>query len=83
MRSNYSFIGWFTAPVGGSKIGSDYVITKDITLYAQYEIDASAYANDEGDWKPGVVFKKDEEGNMKKGNVKINVDGVWKDAYCK
>ena len=82
-RKNYSFLGWFTAPTGGTQITSSYVITDNITFYAQYEIDASAYVNDEGTWRAGVVFAKDEENEMKKGHIKVNDNGTWKDAYCK
>lgn len=83
VRKNYTFLGWFTSPTGGTRITGDYVVTGNVTFYAQYAIDASAYANDEGTWKPGVVFAKDTDGTMKKGHVKINDEDVWKDAFCK
>ena len=82
-RKNYSFLGWFTAPTGGTQITSSYVITGNITLYAQYEIDASAYVNDDGTWRAGVVFAENSEENIKKGYAKANDNGVWKDGYCK
>lgn len=82
VKKNYTFIGWFTAPTGGTQITGSYVVTKDVTFYAQYAIDASAYAKDEGTWKAGVVFSRDEKGNMKKGHVKVNDEDVWKDAFC-
>lgn len=33
----YKFKGWFTDSVGGTKLDSDYLIMKDINLYAQWE----------------------------------------------
>ncbi|MBE6635599.1 MAG: hypothetical protein E7617_05305 [Ruminococcaceae bacterium] len=38
-RTGYTFLGWFTAENGGTKIGSDDVVSvaKDHTLYAQWE----------------------------------------------
>ena len=83
VRKNYSFVGWFTAPSGGTRITSDYSVTGNITLYAQYEIDASSYVNDDGVWRAGVVFARDSEDNMTKGHVKINDEDVWRDAFCK
>jgi len=39
-RSDYSLLGWYTAPSGGTKIGDEgktYIPKTDITLYAQWE----------------------------------------------
>ena len=82
-KKNYTFLGWFTAPSGGTQITSNYVVTKDAMFYAQFAIDASAYVNDEGTWKAGIVFARDSAGDMKKGHVKINDENVWKDAFCR
>ena len=81
-RKNHTFLGWFTAPSGGTKITSSYKVTKNVTLYAQFEIDATAYANDENVWKEGVVFTN-VNGTMKKGHAMVNVNGVWEDGICK
>ena len=35
-REDYGFAGWFTAPVGGTKITSATKITKDATFYAHW-----------------------------------------------
>ena len=39
-RTNYTFVGWYTALDGGEKIESDYNIVNDITLYARWESEA-------------------------------------------
>ena len=36
-RSGYTFLGWYTAPEGGTKITTSTVFTKDTTLYAHYQ----------------------------------------------
>lgn len=82
VRKNYTFLGWFTSASGGTQITSDYIVTGNLTVYAQFEIDASAYVNDSDDWKSGVTFVSDAEGNVRKGHAKTNVNGVWKDGYC-
>ena len=63
-------------------MSSTYTVTKNITLYAQFEIDASAWVNEESVWEEGVVYTN-ENGTMKKGHAKLNVNGVWKDGLCK
>lgn len=82
-KKNYKFLGWYTAPSGGEQITSPYTVTGNITLYAQFEIDSSAYVNDEDAWKTGVTFVTDTDGTVKKGHAKVNDNGVWKDGYCK
>lgn len=36
-RSGYKFTGWFTAAKGGTRISSDSICSKNITLYAHWE----------------------------------------------
>ena len=36
-RSGYTFIGWFTAVIGGTKITPDTIFTTDTRIYAQWE----------------------------------------------
>lgn len=36
-REGYRFLGWFTAPEGGQRVESDYVLQQDLRLYAQWE----------------------------------------------
>lgn len=81
-KKNYTFLGWFTAPTGGTKIDSSYVVTGDVTFYAQFEIDATAYVNAEDVWEEGVVYTT-VNGKPKKGHAKVNVNGVWEDGICK
>ena len=40
-REGYVFQGWFTAPEGGEQVWEDYVLTKDVTLYARWEKDTN------------------------------------------
>ena len=40
-RSKYKFIGWYTAPEGGTKISATTKVTCDITYYAQWIYDGS------------------------------------------
>ena len=37
-RSNYRFLGWFTAASGGTQITSNSTVTGNITLYAHWEV---------------------------------------------
>lgn len=37
------FDGWYTAASGGIKVTENFVVAGNITLYAQYIIDASLY----------------------------------------
>ena len=39
-RRGYTFIGWYTASSGGTKISTTTVVTKDITYYAQWSINS-------------------------------------------
>lgn len=39
-RTGYTFIGWYTASSGGTKISTTTVVTKDITYYAQWSINS-------------------------------------------
>lgn len=36
-RSNYTFLGWFTAAEGGTQITTDTAFTEDTTVYAQWK----------------------------------------------
>lgn len=37
IRENFTFAGWYTAAEGGEKVGEDFVIHADVTLYAHWE----------------------------------------------
>ena len=41
-RSKYKFLGWYTAPEGGTKISATTKVTGDVTYYAQWVYDGSA-----------------------------------------
>lgn len=39
-RTGYTFLGWYTASSGGTKISTTTVVTEDITYYAQWSINS-------------------------------------------
>ncbi|MDY5940755.1 MAG: InlB B-repeat-containing protein, partial [Eubacteriales bacterium] len=41
-RSKYKFLGWYTAPEGGTKISATTKVTGNVTYYAQWVYDGSA-----------------------------------------
>ncbi len=44
-RDGYSFIGWYTAKTGGTKVVSTTKISENTTIYAQWKADSSSYGN--------------------------------------
>ena len=44
-REGYRFLGWYTAPEGGTQVSADYVLQGDLRLYAQW-----AEAEDRSGW---------------------------------
>lgn len=36
-RDNYTFLGWYTAPIDGDKISSSTVVTDNVTYYAHWQ----------------------------------------------
>lgn len=36
-RTGYTFLGWYTNPVGGTKIDSNTSVTSDVTYYAHWK----------------------------------------------
>lgn len=75
-RQYYKFIGWFTQPVDGTKIAADVAVTSDVTLYAQFVIDASLFEYVNGKWEPNIVFEN-VNGENKKVFAFEYVDGKW------
>ena len=49
-REGYVFRGWFTAAEGGDRVLEDYVITGDVTLYAQWDkaTDITGWCKEDG-----------------------------------
>lgn len=45
-RTGYTFLGWYTASSGGTKISTTTVVTKDITYYAQWSINSYTWTFD-------------------------------------
>ena len=56
MKKYYVFDGWYTAASGGKRVTENFVVTGNITLYAQYIIDASLYIRVGGKEKPGFPY---------------------------
>lgn len=57
VKRYYKFVGWFSAPSGGTKIDANQVITANVTYYAQFVIDASFLEREDGRWLPKIVFE--------------------------
>ncbi len=57
-RSQYTFNGWFTEKAGGEKFSFSTLVTKDITLYAQWSKKnvstggGSSHSHSYGEWAP-------------------------------
>ena len=61
-RSRYSFVGWYTAASGGTKITTDTVFSKNTTVYAQW-----TYSGGGGGYVPAtysVTADKTENGSI-------------------
>lgn len=76
-RPYYVFIGWFTSPEGGTEITEDYEFYSDMTLYAQFVIDASIYVRDGGVENPGFPYVW-KDGAWKKGYARVWDNDTWK-----
>lgn len=76
-RPYYVFLGWYTAPTGGTKITTSTVFKSGQTLYAQFVIDASVHLNVNGTYKKGIPYVK-VGGVWKKGYAWIKKNGSWK-----
>lgn len=73
----YKFIGWYTKPVGGTKIEQSQVVTSDVTYYAQFKIDASVKVKYNGKKVPAIVWLK-VNGVWKKCVTWVKSNGKWK-----
>ncbi len=51
----YSFLGWYTEPVGGTKVTTSTVFTEDTTLYAHWSVKESASSGTSTVTVPSVV----------------------------
>ena len=47
-RSGYTFLGWFTAATGGTKISANTTVTTNVTFYAQWVINRTVTFNSQG-----------------------------------
>ncbi len=75
----YKFVGWFTSVSGGDMVSFEQVITKNVTYYAQYKIDASASLVIGGQKKTVIAYVK-KAGAWKKTLAMVKVDEGWKNS---
>ena len=78
-RDGYEFLGWFTAPRGGSRIADNAIVTGDMTIYAQWHtvllelyelIDGAAPAAAASEYN-GYLY--DEKSGAVKGTIQVKV----------
>ena len=63
-KEGSTFTGWFTEKTGGTKVDlTTYTVTKDVTLYAQYQVNKTTYT---------VTF--DANGGSLTGNATVTVE---------
>lgn len=77
-KKNYKFIGWYTTPTGTVEITENFIVTKDVTLYARFELQANAYVKEES-YKTAMTFIKENE-TYKKIIVYVKKDGEYKEV---
>lgn len=75
-KQYYVFNGWFTSPEGGEMITDDFEFFRNMTLYAQYVIDASIYIRSSGIAKPGFPYVR-KNGSWKKGYAQVWDNNKW------
>ena len=76
-REYYTFVEWNTDQFGeGQRITQDTVITQNITVYAQWELNTAAYVRDSGAYKVGVTYVHD--GTHKEGVAYVRDGGEYK-----
>lgn len=77
-KKNYKFIGWYTTPTETIEITENLIITKDITLYARFELQANAYVKEEN-YKTAMTFIRENE-VYKKVVVYVRKNGEYKEV---
>ena len=65
-RTGYTFTGWYTAKTGGSKVYSTTIVTKNMTLYAQWKIKIYTINFNGNGGTVGVAKKWVDHGNVMK-----------------
>lgn len=77
IRDYYEFTEWNTLRDGsGQKVGENTVITRDVTIYAQWELNTAVYVRDDGGYEVGIPYVKD--GQQKEGVIYVRDDGTYK-----
>ncbi|WP_167540091.1 InlB B-repeat-containing protein [Bifidobacterium thermophilum] len=62
-RPGYTFAGWYTAPTGGTKIGSTYTMgSSDVTFYAHWQANSYTVTFDANGGSTSVTSKTVTEG---------------------
>lgn len=72
-RPYYKFLGWFTAASGGTKITTGYVVTGNVTFYAQFELEATLALSTQGHYNPAMPYIK-----TTMGITYVRTGGQWK-----
>lgn len=59
-KPHHTFLGWFTAPVGGTKITSETTVTGNTTYYAYFRLNISCNYHNGVAWKlaTGYIYSK-------------------------
>ncbi len=78
-RPGYTFLGWFTAPTGGTQVTADTVFTQDTTIYAHWQKYSSGGGTDDG--QPTVTYysvsiSKSEHGMVTASSTSMYSGGV-------
>lgn len=77
-RDYYKFLEWNTSRYGeGQTLMSSTVLTQNVTVYAQWKVDAIVYVKDGGVWKRGIPYVK-TDGAWKRGSIYAKDGGHWK-----
>ena len=80
VKKNYKFVGWNTVQNGsGLTIAQDTEVYSSTTLYAIFELQANCYIRVNGEYKAGMMYKK-ENGQYKTGMLSIKKNGEYKET---
>lgn len=70
-RSGYDFVGWYTAPVGGTQVTINTVFTQSATIYAHWEKQGSGNLGNSGE-NSEPTYSVSLPGKVKGGQVTAN-----------
>lgn len=82
-RPGYAFVGWFTAPYGGSEVTDDYEVGSSMKLYAHWLKDGSGGSDDgDDDAEDDEEDEEDEDAYNFKAASTFHGYLVEDDALC-